>query len=324
MRNAQLHFHDLNPTLGSFRDDVLAGLRAERRQIPPKYFYDEAGSKLFDAITALPEYYPTRTEIGILEAHRVPIARLAGRGCVLIELGSGSSHKVRVLLDALSPSVYLPIDISREHLRESAARLAADHPDLVVHATCADFTRPLQLPAAMPPARRVAFFPGSSIGNFDPPDALALLRGVNALVGPRGALLIGVDRKKDPVRLHEAYNDAQGVTAAFNLNLLARINSELEGDFASDAFAHYAFYNPHRGRIEMHLTSLRDQRVRVAGEPFAFREGETIHTENSYKYTHSEFVALAGKAGFSLVESWSDAAGWFSVFYLKVARSARR
>lgn len=324
MRNAQLHFYDLNPTLGSFRDDVLAGLRAEYRQIPPKYFYDAAGSKLFDAITELPDYYPTRTEIGILENHRAQIARLVGKGCVLVELGSGSSHKVRVLLDALSPSVYLPIDISREHLRESAARLAADHPGLVVHATCADFTRPLQLPAATPPARRVAFFPGSSIGNFDPPDALALLRAINVLVGPRGTLLIGVDRKKDPARLHRAYNDSQGVTAAFNRNLLVRINRELKGGFDAEGFGHYAFYNPALGRIEMHLVSLREQRLEVGAEGFEFREGETIHTENSYKYTQSEFVALAGKAGFELVESWSDEQALFSLFYFKVVRSARR
>lgn len=324
MQDARLHFHDLKPTLGSFRGEVLAGLRADRRQIAPKFFYDETGSTLFNAITELPEYYPTRTEIAILERHCGRIARLAGEGCALIELGSGSSRKVRVLLDALSPSAYLPIDISREHLRESAARLAADHPDLVVHATCADFTRPLQLPDMTARTRRVAFFPGSSIGNFDPPDALALLRSINSVVGPGGSLLIGVDRKKEPALLHQAYNDTRGVTAAFNRNLLSRINRELDGDFEVDRFAHYAFYNPARGRIEMYLVSLCDQQVTVADEMFRFAEGETIHTENSYKYTQPEFVNLAGKAGFELVESWSDDLALFSVFYFKVVRSARR
>lgn len=324
MRSAQLHFHDLKPTLGSFREDVLDGLRGFPKQIAPKYFYDEAGSKLFDAITELPEYYPTRTEIEILERNRERIARLVDEGCVLIELGSGSSRKVRVLLDALSPSAYLPIDISREHLRESASRLAADHPGLEVHATCADFTRPIQLPESASRTSRVAFFPGSSIGNFDLPDALALLRTINELVGPHGSLLIGVDRKKSPLLLHQAYNDGQEITAAFNRNLLERINRELGGTFDCEQFAHYAFYNPVRGRIEMHLVSLLDQEVVVAGESFNFREGETIHTENSYKYTRAEFISLANKAGFELIESWSDALSLFSVFYLRVVRSARR
>ncbi len=324
MQTSRLHFHDLKPSLGSFRDDVLEGLRGYPKQLAPKYFYDEAGSKLFDAITELPEYYPTRTEIAILERNREQIARLVGEGCVLIELGSGSSRKVRVLLETLSPTAYIPIDISREHLRDSAERLAADHPGLVVHATCADFTRPFQLPDSAPRAPRVAFFPGSSIGNFEPPDAVALLRSINALVGPRGKLLIGVDRKKAPEVLHRAYNDEQGVTAAFNRNLLSRINQELQANFDLDQFRHYAFYSPAAGRIEMHLISQRDQQVVVGDEAIEFTEGETLHTENSYKYTESEFVALAAKGGFEPVESWSDEKTLFSVFYLRVAKSARR
>jgi dimethylhistidine N-methyltransferase len=325
-------FHDLHPSPADLRAEVLAGLSRPQRALPPKFFYDQRGSRLFDAITALPEYYLTRAEIGILRDHGAEMAERIGPGRTLIELGSGSSLKIRILLEALGPALYIPIDISRQHLLASAHALAECFPTLAILALCADYSAPFDLPTnAADPGQRAAFFPGSSIGNFEPDAAVALLARVAALLGPGGRLLIGADLIKDPAILHAAYNDAAGVTAAFNLNLLARIDRELDADFNLRGFAHRAFYNPlsehgphgagDLGRIEMHLVSLADQRVRIGDRTFDFRQGETIHTESSYKYSLDGFRALAARAGFIPEQVWTDSQGLFSVHCLMVAGS---
>jgi dimethylhistidine N-methyltransferase len=301
------------------RAEVLAGLSREQKRIAPKFFYDRRGSQLFDAITELPEYYPTRTEIGILERHGGEMAELLGRDVLLLELGSGSSLKIRTLLEALSPAVYAPIDISRDHLLASARDLADSFPGLKVCATCADYSAPFELPVEEAHLDRAAFFPGSSIGNFDPEEAVGLLMRLASLVGPGGSVLVGVDLVKDRARLEAAYNDEQGVTADFNLNLLQRINRELEGGFDLGAFDHLAFYDPARSRVEMHLVSRSQQGVPVAGRRFVFREGESIHTENSYKYTLEGFRALARRAGFRPERAWTDPDELFSVHCLRCA-----
>ncbi len=303
-----------------FLRDVLIGLRKARKEIPCKYFYDEAGSALFDAICGLDEYYLTRTETDILRAHAGEMAAEVGEDVDLIELGSGSSLKTRLLLERLrSPRAYLPVDISGEHLERSARSLARRFPGLRVEPVHADFTLPFALPdTGDPRARRVVYFPGSTIGNFGPAEALTLLRSIARLVGPGGGLLIGFDLDKDESIVIPAYNDARGVTAAFNLNLLTRINRELGGDFNLKAFAHRATYLRDRERVEMHLVSLRGQTVRVGGESFDFAEGETIHTESSHKYTTEHFARLAARAGFEATRRWTDAKGYFSVQYLVV------
>jgi dimethylhistidine N-methyltransferase len=299
-----------------FRADVLAGLARPRKRLPSKYFYDAAGSRLFDAITRLPEYYPTRTELGILADHAAAMAARCGPGCVLLELGAGSLTKVRFLLDRLDrPAGYVPLDVSGEHLRAAAAALAADYPRLRVTPAVADFTGPFTLPP-LPAGRRVVYFPGSTLGNLDPPEADALFRRVAALVGPGGGFLLGIDLRKDVAVLERAYNDAAGVTAAFNRNLLVRINRELDADFDPAAFRHRAFFNAERSRIEMHLVSERPQRVRVGGEAFAFRAGEGIHTENSYKYDVAELAARAADCGLRLDRTWTDARAYFAVLFL--------
>lgn len=312
-----ISFHDYHPQPADIRAEVLAGLAQTEKRIPPKFFYDERGSGLFDAICELPEYYPTRTEIGILRRYGAEMAELLGQDVVLIELGSGSSLKIRTLLEALRPRVYMPVDISREHLLRSAERLAATFPDLDVRAACADYSRPFELPIGEQDQPRAAFFPGSSVGNFEPKDAEAFLGRVGRILGPGGHLLVGVDLRKAPDVLHAAYNDAQGITAAFNLNLLDRINRELQGTFDLNAFHHSAFFNPHDSRIEMHLVSNAPQHVEVAGEAFLFTEGESIHTECSYKYSIAEFQSLARRAGFEPVTVWTDDAELFSVHALR-------
>jgi len=315
---AKLRLHDLAPEQEDFRTAVLEGLAKPHKSLPCKFFYDAVGSALFDRICELPEYYPTRTEIGILTEAAPQIADLAGRGGVLVEYGSGSSLKTRLLLDALAPDVYMPIDISRQHMLDACHTLAQDYPALHLMAVCADYTRPFTLPrVARGGQRRLAFFPGSSIGNFAPLEALRFLKNVAQQLDPGDGLLIGVDLKKDPAILNAAYNDAAGVTAAFNLNLLARCNRELDADFDLDAFAHRSVYNATAGRIEMHLDSLRAQTVQVAGRAFAFTAGESIHTENSYKYRADEFRHLATQAGFAPLQTWIDAAGLFSVHVLQ-------
>ncbi len=316
--SAPFQFYDLHPGAENFRDDVVHGLAQPRKALAPKYFYDARGSELFEAICDLPEYYPTRTELAMMQADARDMARRLGPDCLLIEYGAGSGRKTRVLIEALVPAAYVAIDISRTALQQCATTLAAAYPAVKVAAVCADYSRPLDLPgiAGITPRRRVIYFPGSTIGNFTRPDALAFLRHAHALAGTGGAMLVGVDLKKDPARLHAAYNDAQGVTAAFNLNLLARINRELEGNFDLAAFEHHAFYDAAEGRIEMHLRSLREQTVRVAGRIFHFGAGETMHTENSCKYSVEELQQLARAAGFTPTHCWTDAEQLFSVHYL--------
>lgn len=313
------HFHDLHPEPEDFHSDVIAGLSRKTRRLSPKFFYDERGSQLFDAITRLPEYYPTRTEIDLLQRHGEDMAEMLGNDGLLFELGSGSDTKIRVLLDALQPQTYAPIDISREPLRVSAGAIAEDHPELQVHAICTDYSKPLALPGVVAAKQRSAFFPGSSIGNFDPGQACDLLRRIAGIIGPEGRLLIGVDLKKAPSRLHAAYNDSEGVTAQFNLNLLTRINRELDADFDLAAFRHEAFYNAQLGRIEMHLVANAPQRVRIDGCCFEFLAGESIHTENSYKFSVEEFQALAAQAGLASLRVWQDDDALFSVHCLQPA-----
>jgi len=317
-----LHFYDLKPRTESLHQAVRHGFSQPQKSLPPKFFYDEAGSRLFDAICATPEYYQTRTELALLREHADEIAETLGMRCWLIEPGSGSSIKVRLLLEPLHPVAYQPLDISGDYLHRTAKNLAEDYPWLPIHAVCVDFNEGLSSVADLPAFEytegpRAVFFPGSSIGNFEPQGAEAFLGRLAAVIGANGSLLIGVDLKKDHDMLHAAYNDRAGVTAAFNLNLLRRINTELRGNFNLCEFAHEAFYNASKGRIEMHLRSLRPQMVRINGDTYAFAEGETIHTENSYKYDIEEFQALARRAGFTHSEVWTDAQHRFSLHAFK-------
>jgi dimethylhistidine N-methyltransferase len=300
-----------------FLEDVLQGLARPQKALPPKYFYDAAGSRLFERICRLREYYPTRTELAITRKHLGEIRRFAGQGCALLEYGSGESLKTRLLIKALRPSVYLPVDISRDALQAAVKRLARAFPWLRVVPLAADFSRPLEIPALGGRARRVVYFPGSTIGNLSHEEAHAFLKMTRAQVGPGGAMLVGVDLKKDANLLHAAYNDARGVTAAFNLNLLARINRELGGAFDLRRFAHYAFYNPLAGRIEMHLVAREAHAATLGKYRFFFQRGESIHTENSYKYSVPEFQALAAEAGWRAERVWTDARGLFSVHGLR-------
>jgi dimethylhistidine N-methyltransferase len=305
--------------LAGFRRDVVAGLSLPQKALPPKHFYDAAGSRLFERICRLPEYYLTRTELALTRAHLDAIARFTGKGGALLEYGSGESLKTRLLLRTMRPAVYMPVDIARNALDAAVARLAREFPGLRIAPVIGDFTRPLDLPALPGRERRVVYFPGSTIGNLTPQEAQAFLRMTRGQVGPRGAMLVGVDLKKDANVLHAAYNDSRGVTAAFNLNLLARINRELGGDFDLRRFAHYAFYNAPLGRIEMHLVSLRDQTVNVGDHRFGFARGESIHTENSYKYSVAEFQAIAAQAGFRGAKVWTDRRALFSLHGLVAA-----
>jgi dimethylhistidine N-methyltransferase len=303
-------------TQNAFGRDLAAALAARPRSISPKYFYDAEGSRLFDRICELPEYYPTRTEIGILERSVGEIAGLAGEGAEIVEFGAGSLRKVRLLLNAFErPARYLPIDISGEHLRDSAAMLRAEFAGLDVQPVVADYTQALALPARAAPGKRIGFFPGSTLGNFTPEEALAFLQRAAAVLHG-GALLLGADLVKDPHVLHAAYNDAQGVTAAFNLNLLARANRDLDTNFVLSRFHHYAFYNAPLQRIEMHLVSRERQTVTLAGERHVIEEGESLHTENSYKFTVDGLRAMAGRAGFRAGPVWTDPDRLFSVHWL--------
>jgi L-histidine Nalpha-methyltransferase len=313
-------FHDLAPGEESFRDALLNGLGRSPKSIPCKFLYDARGSALFEAICRVPEYYPTRTEIAILEQNAAEIAAQIGAHGRLIEFGSGASTKVRILLRALDrPAAYVPVDISREHLRDAAISLAEDFPSLAVVAVCADYTRPFPLPPLPGPSgKRVGFFPGSTIGNFEPDAAVGFLANYARILGPGGEMLIGVDLKKDPAILNAAYNDRAGVTAEFNLNLLVRINRELDGDLDIERFEHVAFYNEAQGRIEIYIRSLVNQEAWIAGTHIHFATGELIHTEYSYKYSVPEFRALAARAGFRPVDTWTDLAELFSVHYFRL------
>lgn len=313
-------FLDLKPELGSFLKDVLAGLSQTQKALAPKYFYDARGSALFDAICALPEYYPTRTELAMLESAGPEIARHVGAGSAIVEYGSGSGWKTRLLIRALQPHAYIAIDISGEQLRTAAAELSAEFPDVHVSAICGDYTQelPLDRLAGVAASRRVIFFPGSTIGNFTVTEARQFLEKAKQVAGAGGAMIVGVDLDKDPRVLNAAYNDAQGVTARFNLNVLSRINAELGGNFVLGGFEHRAHYDEAKKRIEMHLVSARDQTVSVGGQSFRFRAGETIHTENSCKYSVDAFQDLARSAGFEPKHVWIDPQHLFSIHYLVV------
>lgn len=313
-------FLDLKPKLEDLRSAVVEGLSKEQKSIPPKFFYDDAGSVLFDEICELPEYYVTRTEIGILQANAKEIGEAIEPRATIIEYGCGSSLKIRSLLDALiDPAGYVAIDISREHLRNTAVGIANDYPDLHVGAICADFTSEFAVPddTAMPIERTVGFFPGSTLGNQRPGEAQEFLAGVRRQIGDDGGLLIGVDLRKNVDRLHAAYNDSAGVTAAFNLNLLTRIKRELGAELDVSGFVHDAFFNAKKSRVEMHLKSLSAQTITIDDHVFEFAAGETIHTENSHKYDLTEFADFVKPAGFTVASVWTDDKTLFSVQYLK-------
>jgi dimethylhistidine N-methyltransferase len=303
-----------------FRADVLTGLSRSPKEILCKYFYDARGSALFDRICELPEYYLTRTEISIMHQHADSMAEALGPNCLLVEYGSGSSIKTPILIEALRhPAGYVPVDISREHLFASANRLARRFSDLEINPVWADFTGPFELPNVNAERHRtVVYFPGSTIGNFTPEEAGKLLKAIAQLVGPGGALLIGVDVRKPAEIVEPAYNDRAGVTAEFNLNLLARINRELDGNFDLGSFAHRAFFDQQHSRIEMHLVSKRKQTIHIGRTTIAFNEGESIRTEYSYKYCPEHFARLARQAGFEVQKIWMDDQRLFSVQYLTV------
>ena len=300
----------------SFAADVISGLTKKPKLLPPKYFYDAAGSALFERITRLPEYYPTRSELELLHKHAPEIVSLFPPGCALIEFGAGATTKARILLRAAaSIDAYVPVDISGDFLAQEAARLRRDFPHIAVYPVATDFTIMFELPAEAANRPRAGFFPGSTIGNFEPHEAARFLRHAARILGHGAVLIVGVDLVKPADILYRAYNDAEGVTAKFNLNLLARINRELGGNFDLDAFEHHAFYNRERSRIEMHLASTKRQTVKVCNTPIEFRAGETIHTENSYKYSVESFRALAHGSGWAPVQTWTD--GQFSVHALR-------
>ncbi|PWU17504.1 MAG: L-histidine N(alpha)-methyltransferase [Verrucomicrobia bacterium] len=301
-----------------FRRDVLAGLSKRKKTLPCKYLYDESGARLFEEICELEEYYLTRTELGVLERNIAQIAGLLGPRANLVELGSGNCLKTCLLLDHLDqPASYSPVDVAHPQLLDCSDRLSRAYPGLAVEPVCADYTHSFSIPA--PPAgsgRTTFFFPGSTLGNFEPEDAVSFLRRIARLCSPAGGLLVGIDLKKSPQILNAAYNDAQNVTAQFNLNLLARINRELQGGFDLEQFQHRAIYNASAGRIEMHLISCRKQTVAVDGHRFAFTKGESTVTEHSYKYTMNEFRRLAARGGLEVANCWTDERSWFSVQYL--------
>ncbi|HEY8174512.1 MAG TPA: L-histidine N(alpha)-methyltransferase [Gemmatimonadaceae bacterium] len=300
-------------------DEILRGLRADVKTIAPKYFYDDRGARLFEEICEQPEYYLTRTELEILRVCAPEIGALAGPRCALVEYGSGAGVKIRLLLDALEePASYTPVDISHRQLADVAASLGRDYPALPIRPVCADYTRQLDIPPLPVRARRVGFFPGSSIGNFHPPEAIAFLRRVRQTLGRDGAIVLGVDRLKDVPTLHAAYNDARGVTAEFNLNMLVRLNRELDANFDLSLFRHRAFFNDAASRIEMHLESEARQSVTIAGERVSFDAGETIWTESSYKYDFGALRVVVAAAGFDITRLWTDARELFWVAFLSV------
>ena len=300
----------------AFAGDVIENLAQYPKRLSPKYFYDATGSQLFEQITVLPEYYPTRTELGILRDRGREIAADIPKRAALVEFGAGATTKVRLLLQHCEFGAYVPVDISGEFLSAQADGLRKDFPDLDVHPVAADFTTPFALPSAIAQMPKVGFFPGSTLGNFEPHEASSFLRTAREILGEGARMIIGVDLEKDERVLYDAYNDAAGVTARFNLNVLVRINRELGGNFDLSAFTHRSIYNRDRHRIEMHLISRKAQNVRILGNNFSFRPGESIHTENSYKYSFERFTALARSSGWSVRKSWTDKARMFSVHAL--------
>jgi dimethylhistidine N-methyltransferase len=308
---AKAHRFDEQTT--AFAGDVIDDLSQHPKRLSPKYFYDATGSELFEQITLLPEYYPTRTELGILRDRASEVAAIIPKGAALVEFGAGATTKVRLLLEQCAFGAYVPVDISGDFLKAQADALRKDFPALSVYPVAADFTAPFALPDAVKAMPKVGFFPGSTLGNFEPHEACAFLRSAGEILGKDARMVIGVDLEKDERVLYDAYNDAAGVTARFNLNVMVRINRELGGNFDTNAFMHRAIYNRDRHRIEMHLISKKAQTVRVLGRSFSFRAGETIHTENSYKYSLERFKALAQGSGWTPRESWTDPDGMFSV-----------
>ena len=306
----------LDDAASAFAADVTQALSAHPKKLSPKYFYDAAGSELFEQITKLPEYYPTRTELEILRARGADIQAIIPKGAALVEFGAGATTKVRLLLNNCEFGAYVPVDISGDFLNAQAAELRADFPALKVFPVTADFTAPFDLPADVQAMPKVGFFPGSTLGNFEPHEASAFLRSARKILGPGALMLIGIDLEKDEKQLYAAYNDAAGVTGQFNKNVLVRINRELGGDFHLAAVTHRAIYNKERHRIEMHLIAQKPQTVHVLGRSFAFSAGESIHTESSYKYSIARFAALARGSGWEPKASWADAEEQFSVHAL--------
>jgi dimethylhistidine N-methyltransferase len=322
--NPRIAFHDYALDLSGFGQALLNGLSGLHKAIPCRFIYDARGSALFDRICELEEYYPTRTEIGILRRCAPDIARRVGPGAQLIELGGASSLKAEILLDALErPGAYVPIDISRDNLRSATRRLHLRRPDLSIHAVCADYAQPFALPPIEGGGRRLGFFPGSTIGNLQPDEAVSFLTDWAARLGPGAAMVVGVDLRKSTAVLERAYDDAQGVTAAFSKNVLVRANSELSADFNLDLFAHRARYDVEHGRIEIHLESLADQTAHVLGRAIALKAGERIHIEDSYKYSLAGFGDLAVAAGFAPEAVWTDPDQLFSVHYLVTPAALR-
>lgn len=312
-RRAAARLTDLRPTPGDIRGDVLEGLARTRKRLPSKYFYDAEGSRLFEAITRTPEYYLTRVELALMEARAGEIAGAVGPRAHVVEYGSGSGRKTRLLLDALAdPVAYTPIEISRTALLASVERLAEEFAAIELLPVCADFTQPVALPRpGRRPERVLVFFPGSTLGNFEHPDAVALLRSMRQTMGTAGAALVGIDLDKDPALIEAAYNDAAGVTAAFTLNLLARLNREIGSDFDLAAFSHRAAYDPVDQRIETFLVSTRDQRVTIGDHAFDFAAGEPMQVEYSHKYDDATFAALVAEAGLRVAGAWNDPRDWF-------------
>jgi dimethylhistidine N-methyltransferase len=316
--NQQVNFIDLQPDTGDMPSELLEGLtRSKQKTIIPKYFYDATGSELFEQITQVAEYYPTRTERKILTDNMQDIVKQVGTGGVLIEPGAGSAEKIRLLLEPLQTSACVLTDISAKFLQQSSADLAQQFPNVSVHAICADFANKLDLPEDIPQAKKVVFYPGSTLGNFHPEQAENFLQRSQQSIGDDGGLLIGVDLQKDIDTLNAAYNDEQGLTAEFNLNILNNINSLTESDFNTAAFEHKAFYNTEEHRIEMHLVSKQDQAITIEETQIELRKGETLHTENSYKYTPESFAQLAKKVGLKVIKRWTDSEKLFGVFYLE-------
>lgn len=313
-----MFFYDYNLQAQDQRQEILAGLSQSPKRISAKYFYNQKGSELFEAITKLPEYYPTRTEINLLRKHKQDILNQAGENNVLIEYGSGASTKIRLLLDVLKPQAYVPLDISKDFLYDSAIQLKELFPWLEIHATCLDYRHPATLPKQLSPhAKKVAFFPGSSLGNFAPSEALSFLKNVRQSIGASGALLIGLDLIKNHEVLNAAYNDQQGITGEFNLNMLAHLNELGDGTFNLDYFEHKAFFNEQDSRIEMHLISKIDQVVNIFSTPLAFKKDEHIVTEYSYKFDPNQFMEFALQAGFEGKHVWQDEGCNFALFWLE-------
>lgn len=316
--NFPVELVDLHPPQADFHQEVLLGLQQPQKAIPPKFLYDQSGSQLFDEICTLEEYYLTRSEIRILQANALEIADLIG-GSILIEFGSGSCQKIKILLEVLPLlKAYIALDISKDHLRESCLKLAEIYSWIRIIGVCADYSQPLELPSelSLQSSHKVGFFPGSSVGNFDPTEAIGFLKNAAKVLQPHGGFLIGVDLKKDPTIIEPAYDDEKGVSAEFALNVLRRINRELKADFQTEEFRYRATYEADTGRVAMGLVSLRDQSVHIDGLKICFEKGELLLTENSYKYSISEFQNLAKQAGYQPKSVWTDPDEWYSLHYL--------